>query len=162
MIIISLAIALIFALFIGYGIEVFNPSLKQEDFCLEGLYEIYNEEECLDSKGVWNEGSEVVAAPVRGFCTPSKYCYNNYNQSRIKHDKIVFIAAVIFGLLGVIAGIILKKDTIGFGLLTGGVLTILYGTIRYWQHANNTLKFLLLGIVLAVLMWIGYKKIERK
>ena len=42
----------------------------------------------------------------------------------------------------------------------GGILTIFYGTIRYWRHANDTLKFILLGIVLAVLIGVAIKKLE--
>jgi len=40
-------------------------------------------------------------------------------------------------------------------------LLILYGTIRYWQHAQNILKFVLLGVALAVLIWLAYKKIGK-
>lgn len=170
--IIAVAIALIFALFVGYGIEVFDPSPNEEDFCPRNVYELSNETECVEAGGVWNnfmgEPEKVKEISVHakdvkgGFCNPPKECYDRLSQARTQHDKIVFIAAVIVGLLAVITGTILKKDTVSNGIVSGGVLIILYGTIRYWQHANNTLKFILLGVALAVLVWIGYKKLEGK
>lgn len=162
-VIVAIAIALIFALFIGYGIEVFNPTPKYDDFCPQRIYEARDETSCAAAGGVWQEDTSTGPKPVPpGYCNQPKECYEGFDKAAAKHDKMVFIIAVIFGLAGIVAGIILKKETVGVGLLIGGILTILYGTIRYWQHANSTLKFILLGIVLAVLIWIGYKKLEKK
>jgi len=165
--IISLAIAIIFVLFIGYGIEVFDPTPDREDFCREDLYEIKEEEACTSSGGVWND--EKGPRPViegefieRGFCGPGKECYDALQDATLKHDKIVFIVGIIVGILAIITGIIIKKDAISTGILSGGVLVILYGTLRYWRHADNTLKFVLLGITLAILLLIAYKKLDRK
>jgi len=44
----------------------------------------------------------------------------------------------------------------------GGILIILYGTLRYWRYAEDVLKFVLLGIALGILIWIAYKKLEPK
>lgn len=164
-VIVAIAIALIFALFIGYGIEVFSPTPKYEDFCPQRIYEARDEKTCTETGGVWQaeENSAPSPRPVGGgYCNQPQECNEFYNTTAANHDKIVFIIAIIFGLIGIVAGIILQKETVGVGLLIGGIVTILYGTIRYWQHANNTLKFILLGVVLAVLIWIGYKKLEKK
>ena len=115
-VIIAIAIALIFTLFIGYGIEVFNDSPRREDFCPEKIYEQRTEESCLEAGGKWEEepirGEPIPAEEGRGFCNQTKECYDNYNQARSQHDKIVFIAAVIFGILGLVAGIILQKESV--------------------------------------------------
>ena len=55
-----------------------------------------------------------------------------------------------------------RKDLVANGILGGAVLIILYGTIRYWQHANDILKFILLGFALGILIWLGYNKIEKR
>ena len=165
-IIIAVTIAIIFALFVGYGIEVFDPSPDQDDFCLDELYDIDNEQECLDSKGNWGSNSNQPRVPEKetiiekDFCSPAKECYDAYDVARTKHDKIVFIVSIIVGLITIFTGVFLKKDSVSTGILSGGILLIIYGTIRYWEHANDTLKFILLGIVLAVLIWIGYKKLK--
>lgn len=153
-------------LFVSYGIEVFNPTPHSRDFCAENLYEIDNEEDCVAQRRSWNSGA--IPKPVvenefdRGICSPGKECYDAYDNAAARHDQIVFITGIITGLLAVIAGIFLKKDAISTGILSGGVLVILYGTLRYWRHANDTLKFILLGITLAVLVGMAYKKLDKR
>ncbi|MDP3989931.1 MAG: hypothetical protein Q8Q01_01875 [archaeon] len=158
--IIVIGIAILFALFVGYGIEVFDPAPKNEEFCRQDLYEIQEQADCEEAGGLW-QGYEEVAPVTRpkGFCNAPYKCYDEFSQAQAKHDKIVFIVAIIIGILGVITGVILKKDVVSTGITAGSVLLILYGTIRYWQYANNTLKFILLGIALAVLIWLAYKKL---
>ena len=160
-IIIVVGIAILFALFIGYGIEVFDPSPKNEDFCRQDLYEIQEQQKCEEAGGLWQDSEEVepVAKP-RGFCNAPYKCYDDFSLAQAKHDKVVFIVAIIIGILGVITGVILKKDIVSTGITAGSQLLILYGTIRYWQHANDTLKFILLGIALAVLILLAYKKLK--
>jgi hypothetical protein len=165
--VIIIAIALVLAFFVGYGIEVFNDGPDREDYCSRNLYEIRNEADCTEAGGEW-DSPEVPALendkPVlveREFCREGKRCYEDYEQARTKHDKIVFIVAVIAGLLAIFSGIALKKDVVSTGVVTGGVLLILYGTIRYWRHADNILKFILLGIALTALIWLAYKKLDK-
>jgi hypothetical protein len=165
-VIITVAITIIFLLFIGYGIEVFNPDVNREDYCPKDVWEIQEEDECLNAGGIWGAGYEGIPRPVEGemksFCQEPRSCYEDYDKARATQDKRVFIAAVVIGLLAVIGGLILHKDIAGTGILSGGLLVIFYGTVRYWRHADEVLKFILLGIVLAVLLWITYKKFERK
>jgi hypothetical protein len=163
--IISIAIAIIFVLFIGYGIEVFDRNAKMEEFC-PNVYDIDNEADCAKEGGIW--GDEFARGPkpvmdsgeIREFCSQPYDCYDNWGLETSKHDKVVFVVSVIVGILAIIGGMLLKKDAISTGILGGAVLLLLYGTIRYWRHANDILKFVLLGIVLAVLIWIGYKKLK--
>ncbi|MBI2112114.1 hypothetical protein HYT52_01085 [Candidatus Woesearchaeota archaeon] len=186
---IIIAIAVIYALFIGYGIEVFHDSPKSEEFC-PNVYNILNQEDCVAAGGTWRpqycengvatdsrdigasgnaEGSEAKAikpspVPVStfGYCETKSSCYEDFALVMSNHNKIVFIVAAIFGILAVVAGMILKKEGVNDGFVAGGIILILYGTIRYWQHANDILKFVLLGIVLSVLIWIGYKKLDSR
>ena len=165
-VLISIAIALIFALFIGYGIEVFHDAPEMNDYCPDKVYEIDNEKDCTAASGKWQAYEEIPeseprpVSAVKGNCQNSIECYTNYELITAQHDKIVFIVAIIVGILAVITGIILKKDVIGTGILSGGILLILYGTLRYWRHADEILKFVLLGITLAILIWIAYKKLK--
>ena len=156
-----LGIAFIFALFVGYGIEVFDSSPKYEDFCSRDLFDIKNESECLAQGGEWREDLGVPkSVDGAGFCGEPKECYNQLNDAREKQSKTVFIVALVVGVLTVVLSFFLKKEEVGAGLLGGSILLILYGTIRYWEFANNVIKFVLLGVALAVLIWIGYKKLK--
>ncbi len=163
----TFAIAVIFAFFVGYGIEVFHDTPEYKDFCPE-VYDINNEKDCLEADGQWSdEGASVekseVPVSVKGrFCHNKHDCNKGYNDLNDKHDLIVFIVSMIVGLIAIGFGIYLKKDAISTGVLAGGVLTLLYGTIRYWRHADDILKFVLLGIALAVLIYLGYKKFDKR
>ena len=151
--IITVTIAILFSLFIGYGIEVFDDSPDYEDYCLsQNLFEVDNEQDCLSSGGEWYGQEEVEP----------RDCYINFDAAKLKHDQIVFISSLIIGVIAVIASIFLKQEVISTGILAGGVLLKLYGTIRYWSHANNLLKFSLIGIALAIVVWFTYKKLEKK
>ncbi len=171
-ILISLAIAILLAFFIGYGIEVFHDSVQYEDFCSPRTYEARNETSCQSFNGTWRSYPDSAITPPEpkgepnrepnGYCETNYNCQQVYTQAASNHDKIVFIAAVAAGLLAVIIGSMLKSESVSTGLIGGGVLSILYGTIRYWQHANNILKFILLGIALTIVIWIAVKKINEK
>jgi hypothetical protein len=159
-VLISIAIAVIFALFVGYGIEVFHDAPKGNDHCPSDIYEIDNEEECLASDGMWQEDSIDTPKKVIGNCMVAPDCYDKFDVLMANHDKIVFIVSIIVGILAVVIGIILKKDAVSLGILSGGILLILYGTLRYWRHADEVLKFVLLGITLGLLIWLAYKKLK--
>ena len=72
----------------------------------------------------------------------------------------------LIGLAAIIGGMSLKKlEGIGSGLLGGGILVVLWSlgySWRYWSEFNEYVKLALLGLVLAVLIYFGYKKIEKR
>ncbi|NQV91089.1 hypothetical protein HQ489_01305 [Candidatus Woesearchaeota archaeon] len=164
----TFAIAIIFVFFIGYGIEVFHDPPEYQDFCPE-VYHLDNETACQAAGGTWSDGLdpgvEGIKQPIpaeKRFCSNKLDCYIGYQELQDKHDLVVFVVAIIIGILAIVVGVILNKDAISTGILAGGVLLLLYGTIRYWRHADDVLKFILLGIALAVLIWLGYKKFDKR
>ena len=169
-VIISITIAILFSLFIGYGIEVFDDSPDYEDFChSQTLYDLRTKEECIASEGEWYDNYPAVErkdlndnSTITGSCNPPRDCYMEFDKAKLGHDQIVFIFSLIMGVIAVIASIFLKQEVISTGTLAGGVLVMLYGTIRYWSHANNLLKFSLIGVALAIVVWFTYKKLEKR
>ena len=162
---ITIAIALVLAFFVGYGIEVFDPSPRYDFFCPPLLYEITNQTQCEAASGAWNPPFEKQTTPkpiANNFCQPKPSCHQDFEKIMAKHNKIVFIIAVIVGLIAIIGGVLLIKEIISTGFVGGGILIILYGTLRYWRYAEDVLKFVLLGIALGILIWIAYKKLEPK
>ncbi len=153
----AVAIAIIFAFFVGYGIEVFHDSPEYEDFCPD-LFEVVDEKSCLEAGGIWN--ANHVPKGERGLCSNKMKCREPYQDAQEGHDKIVFIVSLIAGIIAVITALQLRKDVVSQGLLLGAVFLILYGTMRYWTHANDVLKFVLLGIALAILIWLAYRKLK--
>ena len=57
----------------------------------------------------------------------------------------------------IIIGAVLNLTSVSAGLFGGGVLTIIYGTMNYWSELADWARFIILGIALAVLIYLGYK-----
>ena len=74
----------------------------------------------------------------------------------------VFIISGIIGIIVIIIGVILHLTSVSAGLFGGGVLTIIYGTISYWSELADWARFIILGIALGILIWLGYKKLNKK
>ncbi|MCG2718809.1 MAG: hypothetical protein L6408_08260 [Nanoarchaeota archaeon] len=172
--ILSVSIAIILLLFVIYGISTFYVAPKYEDFCdySEPVHQVETEEECEASEGKWTDYSNERPVPRKvdseddiseGWCNFNYYCNKDYDAVREHHNRNVFIIAVIIGLVAVLAGgIILKLESVSTGIMGGGALTIIYGILRYWGDAEDWFRFIILGIVLVILIWIGYKKLEKK
>ena len=50
--------------------------------------------------------------------------------------------------------------TCGSLMLLGGIITLFFGTVRYWARLFDYARFIILGLVLALLIWLGYKKLK--
>ena len=60
------------------------------------------------------------------------------------------------GIIAIAVGaLIFNIEAIGAGLMGGGVLSLIYGNIRYWQNLNNWMKVIILAIALVALIYIG-------
>lgn len=183
----SIAIAIIFALFVGYGISTFYKSPQLDDFCEDkSTMDINSKEECKAVDGKWNpskvpkpannqiqcnkiSGNEsnmtlncqTLEAEARGWCDADFQCRQEYDDARSDYNRNVFIITLFIGLIGLVAGgIFLKVESVSIGLMGGSLITIVYGVIRYWGEAPDVLRLLILGIVLAVLIWAGYYKLR--
>jgi hypothetical protein len=166
-VILASAIAIIFALFIGFGISVFYPSPEYTDFCDRIPYrEINTSEECGAAGGRWNSFESDVMAPKledgpAGYCDLHYYCMKSYEEVQERYDQNVFIVAVLIGLIAIIIAVAITIPSISSGLMAGGALTIIYGVLRYWRHSTDVLRFIILGVALGILIWLGYKKLNK-
>lgn len=163
----SIAIAMVLVFFIAYGINTFYKNPKYADFCDEEKPYRPNitEEECLSIGGKWTQERipRVEGQPEqKGYCDQHYTCRKEFEDVREKYNKIVFIISGILGLAAVIiGGIVLKLESVSAGIMGGGILTIIYGTLRYWGHLEDIGRFLILGIILITLIFIGYKYLKK-
>ncbi|MDA1196716.1 MAG: hypothetical protein O2779_02000 [Nanoarchaeota archaeon] len=162
--ILGISIAIVLVLFIGYGINTFYDDPEYNDFCTRKAIPTFNESDCLAEGGEWSVypkpargvGEELI---IEGYCNQDFTCSEEYLVAREEYNKKVFIFAVVAGLIAVIlGGAVLHLESVSSGIMGGGVLSIIYGTLRYWGDLGDIWRFIILGIVLAVLIWIGYKK----
>ena len=174
----AIGIAILGALFIGFAIDAAYGEPKYEDFCKNTYYnyaapqkaiptnvvcmpdpaEILNS--CSQEKGyVDHKGYDANGCPAEPFCN---YCQKDYNAAQEKYNfNLLWITAPI-GLILIILGLYLTAPTISAGLLFAGILTLAQVTIRIFGNLGKFSRVLILGIELAILIWIGYKKVEQK
>ncbi len=161
-----LTIAIVFSMFVGYGIETFYPDIKYNDYCDNKIDRKFLDTEaaCNDVNGEWSPREYECPAGqdcASGYCNPNVECREAYDIDREAYDKNVFILTLVLGLGAIVAGgVFLGVEAVGAGVMGGGVLTVIYGTLRYWEHAPDVLRFVILGIVFATLIWIGYTKLN--
>jgi len=164
--ILSIGIAIIFVLFVGYGIEAFYPNPHWDEFCVDSIpyRELLTQEDCESSGGEWqpNPGIKRLPDEPDGWCNIYSKCEKEFQSYREGYNRNVFLVAVPVGLLTLVIAIFLTLESVSAGLMGGGVLTIIYGTIRYWSQLAKFGRFVTLGTVLAVLIWLGYKKFSPK
>ena len=155
----SIAIAIVSLLFVIYGINTFYKAPEMNDFCANVSFRV-EVEECTENDidcfcGVKNDDD---------LCTKlnPEYdkCMQNFNNARDNFNMVIFIVMSIIGSLMVLGSFFIKHDTVSFGIMGGGILSILIGVLRNWSNVQDWMRFIILGVILAALVWIGYNKIK--
>jgi hypothetical protein len=174
-IILGIAIAIMLAFFLGYAVYLFYDNPDMEDFC-EGI----NPRIDIDSCEGYDVSPVANGRPIpmekdcycnqvdkngTTECTSSnpeyKECWEDYDESREKHERVSFIVLIVLGLASIlVGGLVLKVESVGTGIMGGGVLTIIYAAMRYWGSIQDYGRLAILGVTLVVLIWIGYKKLK--
>lgn len=165
--ILTVAIAVVLTLFVAYGISVFYEAPKYEKFCGVEPKPVYlNETSCNASEGKWNpnyypcpaEANGISGKCAEGYCDADFTCRKEFDLRNEVYNRNVFVVSLFLGLVLMILGITLKLESVSVGIMGGGALVIFYGVMRYWGELGKYWRLLLLGLVLATLIWIGYKK----
>lgn len=160
-IIISIGIAILFVMFIAYAIESIYPSPVYEDYCPAIGKEIFNITECEANNGTWQEYPKPIEQnSPQGYCDTYSRCYEEYNKASEPYNRNVFFIALSIGIIALLISFIPAVETVSLGFMSGSILLIIYGTIRYWGALSNIWKTIMIGFALAVLVWIAYKKLK--
>ena len=170
----TLGIAILFALFIVFLVDAIYEQPKYEDFCSYQYYPtkapslsdncttVYNENlvnSCIKEKGEVRDRLDEKGCQIESYCD---YCSRDFNSVNSKYNKNIFYISAIVGILAILAGLFLPKtiDAIASGLMFGGIIVLLQGTVRVFGDLGKWMKVIVLGIELVILVWIGYKKVS--
>ena len=178
--ILAFAIAIVLNLFINYGISVFYKAPHYDDFCRQQgpgpyAYKGYPEpayapsqsqcttievsqelqDSCAGQKGYISYKYNTTGCPTEAYCETCGAKFNDINNNR---NSNVFVILIVFGVAVIIAGLVVKAEAVANGFLIGGILSLIVAAIRNWGQLQDIIKFGILGIVLALLIWVGYKK----
>ena len=103
----------------------------------------------------------VTREASTGYCDETYYCAQEYQENNEKYSRNVFVVLLLIGLFIIAGSIALQIASVSSGLMAGGVIVIITGIIRYWQYSTDVLRFLILGAALVILIWLGYKRLNR-
>ncbi|MFH1402583.1 MAG: hypothetical protein ABIG87_03105 [Patescibacteria group bacterium] len=172
-------IVIVLNLFFLYAIKVAYPKPEYNDFCVKEqvIKKIVTQAECLEVGRQWNENVSmkervtlieptgeirpdlVVADDEYGYCNQQFICSQQFDTAREDYERNVFIALIIFGVVSVVIGFMtMGKEVVSIALSLGGVLSFIIASVRYWQYASDWLHLAILGVALAVLIYLGIKK----
>lgn len=174
--ILGIAIAIVLAFFLGYAVNTFYEEPDSNEFCED--IDLRIEVESCEDYELPMENREPYPVPVKECscyevdkegnkkceATNPEYqqCMEQYSDVRENHGRFSFILLTILGLASIlIGGLVLKVEAVSSGIMGGGVLTLIYASLRYWGSIQDYARLIILGVTLGILVWIGYKKFKR-
>jgi hypothetical protein len=140
-------IAIVLPMLIHYGVATFFPEPKPED------YRMSPETIAL------RHGSPSDQAK---FEEEQRRTGDALEAAEAQFQRRLFAVAVPLGLVAVIIGTFLRLPAIGTGLMFGGIVTVCDGYFNYWDHLSASFKFISLLAAFILLIFVGYRKLERK
>jgi hypothetical protein len=179
--ILVLGIVIVLNLFFNYGVKTFYDEPQYENFCTEEIrsQKYDTEETCEANDGLWNESfgsptrvetiekegipSEVkrIETEEKGWCDVTHTCAEEFKTVNDTYKRNVFIILVFAGIVSIIIGFFINaSEAVALGFSFGGILSLIIGTLRYWSAMQDYLRFIVLGVALIALVWLGIKKIS--
>ncbi|MDO8628160.1 MAG: hypothetical protein Q7R56_00200 [Nanoarchaeota archaeon] len=177
----TIGIAVLFALFIGFAIDAFYPAPEYNTYCkpeAQPFYgkpyqEPYNTSACPKINA--NDPLYKSCTPDKGYvtykldengCQVNPYCETcqvEYDSANKVYSRNLFFMTAIIGIIAILAGLIfITLDAVASGFMFGGIFLIIYGTIRVFGDLSRIMRVIVLGIELILLVYIGIKKTRKR
>lgn len=142
-----IAIVILFNLFINVSLGLVFKSPSYNDFC-PNTNSYYK-----------TEPAELTNAEMQAENEKYDKCQGEYDVARESYEKKVFSALIVIGVIVFLISLITSLNyTLATSLSLASVLNFLIASMRYWSSADEMLRFIILGIALAIFIWIGFKK----
>lgn len=164
-----LSIIIILNLFYNVSLDLILDRPQFDEFCPTEQVQksIGDKTSCIESGGAWTQFDERVpvtaemAPKGEGYCDQQYTCRQEYDAARENYEKKVFISLISLGVLTFAVSLFVKSNpVISNALALAAVLDFVIASMRYWQSAEELLKVVILGIALAILFYLAYKKFK--
>lgn len=164
----GLGIVIVLNLFFNYGVYTFYKPPLYINYC--DMSKIAGPAPtpaiCESMGGQWTaypDGPKVMPEQPTGYCNNTFTCQKEFDAVNDVYSRNVFLILLVLGLASIVGGVFLANaSAVSGGLLYGGVLSLIIGAIRYWSNMDDILRFVILGITLAILLALGYRKLSDK
>ncbi len=159
-----LGIVIVLNLFYNYSLSMIFSEPDYNTFCPQKQMVIApeNSEQCLATGGSWIEYPKPVkSGEAIGYCDQSFSCNQKYQEVSKVYNKNLFVSLVVLGVVTFVLGLVFVNfEILSIAFSIGAVLDFIIASIRYWQYSDNLLKVFILGVALAVLIWVAVKKFK--
>ena len=141
---VGFGIAIILPIMVYYGVSTISPKVRWQDYQIEDYHTRYKEADDTQKK--------VLRAEQKELETKRRAHYKRF-------ETHLFYVAVPVGIAAIIAGSVLSIQSIGAGLIFGGIFTITEGYCHYWSELGDGMRFLSLLVAFGLLIFVGYTKL---
>jgi len=140
-------IAIIFPMMMHYGVSTFAPQPKWEDYQVRDYYVRHEHATASEKEALEAEQNKLN---------------QEYKKQDAEFQKTLFFVVVPAGIIAIVVGSFMQVQAIGTGLMFGGIFSVCDGYINYWSELSDALRFISLLAAFVVLLFVGYKKLEKK
>jgi hypothetical protein len=132
-VLLGIIIAVVLLMFLVFGSKLVYDSPEYEDYC------DYSRINVSENNGYYQE------------------CSEGYDSARENYSKKMFILSLIVGVIVIVgSAVFININSVSGGLMFGSLMFVIYGTGSYWQYMNDWVRFVILGLALGVLIYVGY------
>jgi hypothetical protein len=138
---IGFGIAVILPLLIYYGVSTFHPAPKIQDF--------YKNTEIL--------GPNTTPEERKEFQEKRRKDVEAFSAANKEFSRVLVMAATPLGIAAILIGSYLAINSIGTGLILGGIIAVAFGYWGYWQYLEDWIRFASLLFGFLILLFVGYR-----
>lgn len=160
----ALSLIIILNVFFNVTIDTFYKMPDWQEFCPDSLNSVTYEDKksCEDVGGMWSENMGYPKDEnSRGWCNAQYQCQKAYDDETSVYNRNVFVVLTALGAITIILALFAAlPSAVSSGLLYGGILSLIIGTMRFWSDMDDYIRFVVTGVVLILLITIGVKKMK--
>jgi hypothetical protein len=133
----AFGIAIVLPMMLHYGVSTFVPKPRWQDYGVPG-----------DSSAENRYKRQLKD--------------EEYHLAEKRFEQHLFAVAVPLGLAAIVVGAFLRTPALGTGLMFGGIFSVCDGYFNYWSELADVLKFVSLLVSFVLLIFLAYRRLERK
>ena len=179
-------IAILYAIFVNAFIGAFYPAPKYDDYCKARYYAPekavpipaektnikcpdYNQptqeelDTCANDRGYpeYRYDNNGCAVEYKG----CNFCQRDFDKANEKYNFVFFIISSILAVIAIGIGLYLPtkqslNEWIATGFILGGLITLFFGTFRYYQYLGRYVKPFVILAELLIVIFLSYRKLK--
>lgn len=95
-------------------------------------------------------------------------CQNQWDEAQAQYDeemetygKLNFFVYTVTAVASIVIALSIGSTAITWGLILSAIIQFSTGVFSYWDYMNKYLRFGVMAVVLAVVLYVTYKRTSR-